>query len=125
MKGGYGGYDIWMIKKIAHAKWSNPINLGKRINTSMDELYPFLSSNNKLFFSSNGHLGMGGQDIFVVEINSSFKILSISNMDHPINSTNDDFGFVLLNNKVGFFTSNRKGSNFLDIYKVENNENGF
>ena len=124
MKGGYGGYDIWMIKKIADAKWSDPINLGKKVNTSMDELYPFLSSNDKLFFSSNGHLGMGGQDIFVAEINSYFKILSIRNLGYPINSTNDDFGFVLLNNKVGFFTSNRLGSNLLDIYKVENNENG-
>ena len=110
MKGGYGGKDIWMVKKIKRDEWSEPINLGDQINTSGDELFPFIHADGALYFASNGHVGMGGMDIYKGEFDLEGTLLSISNMKSPINSTQDDFGIIFeANNEVGYFSSNRSG----------------
>ena len=110
MKGGYGGKDIWMVKKIKRDEWSEPINLGDQINTSGDELFPFIHADGALYFASNGHVGMGGMDIYKGEFDLEGTLLSISNMKSPINSPQDDFGIIFeANNEVGYFSSNRSG----------------
>lgn len=123
MSGGFGGYDIWMIKRISHDKWTEPINLGNEINTSEDELYPYISeSNKKLFFSSNGHLGIGAFDIFHTNIDDNLNTRDVVNLGYPFNSPNDDLSFVSIDGKKGYLSSNRKGSSNFDIYFFNNEE---
>ena len=122
MKGGYGGYDIWMIKKKSNGVWSMPINLGMNVNTIKDELYPYISDNT-FYFSSNGHLGLGGFDIFKAGIDQYFNILYVDNMGYPVNSTNDDNALIFKNDSIGYLSSNRVGSINFDIYKLQNYEN--
>ena len=110
MEGGYGGKDIWMVKKMKRDEWSEPINLGDQINTSGDELFPFIHSDGALYFASNGHVGMGGMDIYKAEFEIEGTLLSISNMKSPINSSQDDFGIIFEGKReVGYFSSNRSG----------------
>ena len=110
MEGGYGGKDIWMVKKMKRDEWSEPINLGDQINTSGDELFPFIHSDGALYFASNGHVGMGGMDIYKAEFDIEGTLLSISNMKSPINSSQDDFGIIFEGKReVGYFSSNRSG----------------
>ncbi|MBL4578694.1 MAG: OmpA family protein [Flavobacteriales bacterium] len=110
LAGGYGGKDIWMVSKAGKRDdWSEPINLGPDINTSGDEMFPFLHEDGSLYFSSSGHIGMGGLDIF----HALYKGNSwgdVSNMRYPINSAGDDFSIIFEgSNNRGYFTSNRKG----------------
>lgn len=110
MNGGYGGKDIWMMKKMKRDEWSEPINLGDQINTSVDELFPFIHSDGAVYFASNGHVGMGGMDIYKAEFDSEGTLLSISNMKSPINSPLDDFGIIFEGkDERGYFSSNRSG----------------
>ncbi len=110
MKGGEGGKDIWMVKKMKRDKWSEPINLGDQINTSGDELFPFIHDDGALYFASTGHTGMGGMDIYKAEFDIEGTLLSISNMKSPINSSQDDFGIIFEGkDERGYFSSNRSG----------------
>ena len=110
MKGGFGGKDIWMVKKMKRDEWSEPINLGNQINTSGDELFPFIHADGSLYFASNGHVGMGGMDIYKAEFDTEGTLLSISNMKSPINSPLDDFGIIFEGkDERGYFSSNRSG----------------
>ncbi len=108
MKGGYGKKDIWVVD-ISGNSIGEPENLGPAINTPEDEMFPYVANDGTLYFSSRGHLGMGGLDIF----KSTFADGEWSepeNMKYPINSSYDDFGIVLENtNDAGFFSTNRKG----------------
>ena len=107
LPGGYGQTDIWKINKKGEG-WSEPINLGSNINTAGKEVFPFIHSDGTLYFSSDAHLGMGGLDIFKAtqQSNGSWEI---ENMRYPINSTHDDFGIEIQDEKEkGFFTSSRK-----------------
>ncbi|MDA9897973.1 OmpA family protein [Flavobacteriales bacterium] len=118
MKGGYGGKDIWFIKKLKRDEWSEPINLGDEINTSGNELFPFIHADGSLYFSSDGHLGMGGLDIFKAEFDSENNLRSVNNMNSPINSSNDDFGIIFEDEEErGYLSSNRIGSKGDDIYR--------
>jgi len=118
MKGGFGGKDIWVVKKEKRDEWSEPINLGEEINTEGDELFPFIHEDGSLYFSSNGLVGMGGMDIFRAEFDSENNLRSVSNMKSPINSPNDDFGIIFEGKKErGYFSSNRVGSKGDDIYQ--------
>ena len=110
MPGGYGGKDIWMAKRSKKNKaWDKPINLGSSINTEADEMYPFIRDDGSLYFSSNGHLGMGGLDIFKVEKNGD-KWGTPVNMKYPINSAADDFAIIFKDKTdEGYLSSNRKG----------------
>jgi peptidoglycan-associated lipoprotein len=112
MHGGYGGRDLWYMEFDKKSKsWGTPKNLGNTINTSGDEMFPFIAENGTLFFSSNGHPGLGGLDIFKAEKTTGDVVFGKPvNMNFPINSSSDDFGIVFEPGKdQGYFTSNRPG----------------
>ncbi len=118
--GGFGGVDLYKAEIFDKGRFGKPINLGKKINTEGDELFPFIHPKNEmLFFASNGRGGLGGLDIFLAQINKedqSFR--RVSNLGTPVNSNADDFGLILNEDQSkGYFSSNRvggKGSD--DIY---------
>lgn len=106
MPGGFGGMDIWMIQKTGQT-WSAPINMGDRINTKANEMFPFVHKDGTLYFSSNGHIGLGGLDIFKAELIAGTQ-WKVTNMGYPINSSKDDFGIIFEDNtERGFFSSSR------------------
>lgn len=113
MPGGYGGADLY-ISYNYNGSWSQPENLGPKINTTGNELFPKVYNDTTLYFSSSGLGGFGGLDLFV----SSFKNNRLSqpkNLGSPINSTDDDFSITLDETaRNGFFSSNRKGGAGLD-----------
>ncbi|MDR2886675.1 MAG: OmpA family protein [Bacteroidales bacterium] len=116
--GGYGGKDIWSSEKTGNA-WSKPVNLGPGINTAGDEQFPFVRNDGALYFSSDGHVGMGGLDIFkaVPQPDGSW---TVTNMKPPINSYSDDFGITFEGvSEKGMFSSTRKGRGNDDIYSFE------
>ena len=88
MPGGFGGMDIYMCKKLGN-KWSSPINLGNGVNTVYNELFPFYFGQGVLFFSSNGHAGLGGYDVFTTVLKKE-KWTNATNLSVPINSKSDD-----------------------------------
>lgn len=121
MKGSLGGSDIWKVQRMSESNpWGNPINLGPSINTTGDEMYPFIRNDGVLYFASDAHPGMGGLDIFRATKDDK-NTWTITNMQAPINSAQDDFGIVFQGNKeAGLFTSNRKGGRGEDdIYSFE------
>lgn len=111
MPGTYGGMDLYTVDVDSLGNFGKPRNLGSLVNTPMDELFPFYhSKNNLLFFSSDGHYGFGGLDVFVSRLDKSGKAKDLINPGEPLNSTSDDFGF--LNDalqKKGYFATNREG----------------
>ncbi len=110
--GGYGGTDIWKVSVDAEGNTGNPINLGYTVNTSQNEMFPYVESeNNMLYFSSDGHTGLGGLDIFYGYMNAAQTSISgLTNMGMPVNSEFDDFGFLIdANLEKGYFVSNRGG----------------
>ena len=113
MPGGFGGKDIWMAKRTKRTKpFDTPVNLGPTINTSGDEMFPYLREDGVLYFSSNGyeHLGMGGLDIFKTSFEDG-KWTAPENLKYPLNSAGDDFGIIFKGLKEeGYLSSNRKGS---------------
>lgn len=119
MPGGYGGMDLYMVIKINN-QWSEPINLGPEINTPQQEGFPFFHENGTLFFSSNGHKGQGGMDIFSIDLSGS-RWGQLTNLGAPLNSISDDFGFIMdSGGKKGYFSSNRKGGMGKDdLYSFE------
>lgn len=120
MPGGYGGKDIWRAGLFGN-EVSYIENLGPEINTAGDEMFPNMRNDSTLYFSSDGHPGMGGLDIFKAIYNKKTKNWSIENMGSPINSQADDFGLTFEGEKeAGFFSSNRGDGRGLDhIYSFE------
>lgn len=116
--GGKGGNDIWVAtRKNRTEQFGRPKNLGDQINTTGDEVFPFLKNDTLLYFSSNGHTSIGGLDIFVSRLNDRREWEIPQNMGSPMNSNYDDFGIVFHSEKnEGFFSSNRKLSSGDDIY---------
>jgi len=117
MPGGYGRADIYFSVKQHDGEWGPPNNLGQGVNTSGDDMFPFIANDGTLYFASNGHMGLGGLDIFYSKrVNGNWT--RPVNLGAPINSNLDDFGYVLRsNNKDGYFVSNRPGgSGDDDIY---------
>ena len=114
MPGGYGGNDIWKVTKINGDQWGTPVNLGIDINTPGDELFPYLRSDQTLYFSSNGHVGFGGLDIYkAIELED--KKYQVTNMGQPINSISDDFGITFFEEREsGFLSSSRDNSRGID-----------
>lgn len=114
MPGCVGKTDIWYCDKGVGDTWKTPQNMGVPVNTTEDEAFPTIGKNGDLYFSSNGHAGMGGFDIYKL---SQGKTSVVANMKPPFNSSYDDFYLTSLDNKTGYFSSNRpggKGSD--DIY---------
>lgn len=106
MPGGQGGMDLWKISLDEYG-YGAPENLGPQINTFADEVFPSFRANGELYFSSDGHPGMGGLDLFRAEQDSS-GIWTMENLGSPMNSAGDDFGMTFegLHNR-GFFSTNR------------------
>jgi outer membrane protein OmpA-like peptidoglycan-associated protein len=124
--GGMGGTDIYVSKK-EDDKWSSPENLGKAVNTEGNEAFPFYFNNgekNILYFSSNGRPGLGGLDIYSAEIKGSV-LQNAVHISAPINSSKDDFGFIInTQHENGYFSSNR--DSIVDkIYKFSINNSEF
>jgi len=124
MPGGLGGMDLY-VSDWDGAHWSEPVNLGPDINTARNEVFPYYHDNGALFFASEGHRGLGGLDIFMVDV-SGAKWGNVSNLGAPINTSSDDFGLVLdKESEKGFFASDRPGGlGKDDIYFFET-EGGF
>ncbi len=106
MPGGQGGMDLWKISLDEHG-FAVPENLGPQINTQSNEVFPTFRPNGEMYFSSNGHPGMGGLDLFRAEQDSTGQ-WSIENLGYPMNSAGDDMGMTFegLSNR-GFFSTNR------------------
>lgn len=119
MPGGYGGMDLYFVEK-RYGEWTAPINLGPDINTSRNEVFPFMHDNGTLFFASDGHEGLGGLDIYMINIQGR-RWGKLVNLGEPFNSMKDDLGLILdIRGVKGFLASNRdggKGSD--DIYIFE------
>ena len=116
--GGFGKKDIWMVRKSGNG-WGEPLNLGPDINTSGDELFPYVRSDGTLYFSSDGHIGMGGLDIFKANHQPDGSWI-VQNMKAPINSSADDFSIVFEDgNERGIFSSTRKGRGNDELYSFE------
>lgn len=121
MPGGFGGTDIYKASILADGNIGNPENLGVKVNTNGNESFPFVSANNQLYFASNGHIGLGGLDIFVADISSEGIVSAIQHGGKLLNSSRDDFGFVLNKELTsGYFSSNRDGGvGSDDIYQFQ------
>ncbi|MFN8353260.1 MAG: OmpA family protein [Spirosomataceae bacterium] len=118
MPGGFGGTDVYSVT-YDNGKWGQPVNLGKTVNSKGNEMFPFVDEYGNLYFSSDGHSGLGDLDIFFVEIRDVKPIGKIMNLGAPINSPKDDFGIITDGDrKTGYFSSNRKkGGADDDIYR--------
>lgn len=119
MEGGLGGTDIY-VSYYHKNQWTYPINVGEPVNTTGNEMFPFIHKDNHLYFASDGHQGLGGLDMFESVVGQDGVITKVKNLGKPINSEQDDFGLVLDEVKRhGYFTSNREGgSGGNDIYKL-------
>ena len=123
MPGGVGGYDIWRVR-ITAAGLGGVENLGEPINTPGDEMFPTFRPNGDLYFSSNGHVGMGGLDIYIAKVDKKTRQYKVTHPGYPLNSEADDFGMTFEGpHNRGFFSSNRKdGRGYDHIYSFENPE---
>ena len=123
MPGGMGGYDIWRVR-ITPSSLGGVENLGAPINTPGDEMFPTFRPNGDLYFSSNGHIGMGGLDIYIARIDEKTQQYKIEHPGYPLNSEADDFGMTFEGpHNRGFFSSNRKdGRGYDHIYSFNNPE---
>lgn len=123
MKGGYGGKDIWRAKM--HGNTVDYIeNLGPEINTAGDEMFPYMFNDSVMYFSSDGHIGMGGLDIYRAEYDKKTSKWRVENLRYPINSSADDFGITFDAEGIeGFFSSNRGDAKGYDhIYAFVNKD---
>lgn len=108
LPGGYGGMDLYAVEK-ENGKWSKLVNLGGAVNTSGNEVFPFLAADGTLYFSSDAHGGFGQLDIYYTQRQLGEWTAPV-NLGVPFNSPSDDFGFVVdRDNKNGYFSSDRKG----------------
>ena len=119
MPGTIGQSDLFKVKINDDGSYGTPENLGNTINTEGKETFPFITDENELYFASDGHLGLGGLDIFVSKINSDGTFGKVQNIGSDANSPKDDFAFLIdTKSRIGFFTSNRDGGQgYDDIYK--------
>ncbi|WP_051691870.1 OmpA family protein [Pedobacter borealis] len=116
MPGGKGGVDLYVSTRANFKdEWGKPVNLGNKVNTEGDEMFPTLYNDSTLFFSSTGHAGLGGLDIFEIPIRNAEIVGVPLNLGAPVNSSSDDFSFIRSESGYkGFFSSNRLGTD--DIY---------
>ncbi len=123
MPGGQGGYDLWRVR-LTGAGLGGVENLGDKINTPGDEMFPTFRPNGDLYFSSNGHQGLGGLDIYIATIDKDTKKFKLEHPGYPLNSQADDFGMTFEGpHNRGFFSSNRNDARGWDhIYSFEKPE---
>ncbi|MCQ2351152.1 MAG: OmpA family protein [Paludibacteraceae bacterium] len=120
MVGSIGGKDIWRTHQV-EGEWSVPENLGATINTEGEEMFPYFGPDGTLYFSSDGHNGFGGLDIYSAEFKGDSIGWEVTNLQQPINSRYDDFGITIASSgDWGYFSSNRGDrKNYDHIYKFE------
>ena len=119
--GGYGGVDLYSAKRNSRGRFYKVKNLGPEINTTGNDMFPYVSDDGHLYFASDGHPGFGGLDIFVARRQNGET--SVENLGEPLNSNADDFGMYLFKADRGFFTSNRDGgAGDDDIYTFINED---
>jgi len=110
MKGGFGGTDLYMSRRGAENKWSDPVNLGPVINTFGDEMFPGVSDNGDFYYASEGQPGFGGLDLFITRQMDDSTWFKPQNLGQAVNSSYDDFALSMSkNNTNGLFSSNRPG----------------
>ena len=121
MPGSIGQTDIFMVEVYEDGSFSEPRNLGPEINTEQREMFPFINDK-KLYFSSDGHTGLGGLDVYEVTYEEENGFLDVHNLGQPINSNKDDFSYIINEeSQKGYFASNREGGKGDDdIYSFEN-----
>ncbi|NER16365.1 OmpA family protein [Spongiivirga citrea] len=121
-EGGFGESDLYEVEILGDGIFGEPKNLGPAINTEGRESFPFISSTNRLYFSSNGHPGLGMMDVFTCDFEKpNFQVYNIG---EPVNSTKDDITFIVNEaDKNGYFASNRDfGKGAYDIYQFNRKE---
>ncbi len=119
--GGYGGMDLYVVKKLPNGEWGQAYNLGSQVNTPYNENSPFVHPTGEVFyFCSEGHKNMGGYDIFKASFNERGEYSNPENMGVPINTNEDDMFFVMnTDGKIGYLSSERNGGfGSHDIYEV-------
>lgn len=105
--GTLGGQDIWKVEVKGGDSYGEPVNLGPKVNTEGKESFPYITDDNKLYFSTDRPGGLGGLDVFVIDFN---KGTEAKNVGAPVNTAKDDFAFSFNTTKnIGFFSSNRSG----------------
>lgn len=110
MPGGFGGTDIYVSDIDGDGNFGEPKNLGNVVNTEGNESFPFIHKDGVLYFSSDGHVGMGLLDVFATVTDNEGNYLNVINLGDPINSKKDDFTFYLSEDGFeGYVASNRKG----------------
>lgn len=119
--GGYGGVDLYSARRNARGRFFKVKNLGPEINTTGNDMFPYISDDGHLYFSSDGHPGFGGLDLLIAQRRNG--VTTIENLGVPINSNADDFGMYLFKADRGFFSSNREGGKGDDdIYTFVNED---
>ena len=118
--GGFGQYDIYSAPIDTDGSVGEATNMGQKLNTEGQEMFPFISSSNNLYFSSNGHLGLGGMDVFFAKLVDG-KVGPVRNIGIPVNGNADDFAFSMNEEtEEGFVSSNREGGKGSDdIYAIK------
>lgn len=119
--GGYGGMDLYVVKKLPNGQWGQAYNLGSEVNTPYNENSPFVHPTGEvIYFCSEGHKNMGGYDIFKASFNERGEYSNPENMGVPINTNEDDMFFVMnTDGKIGYLSSERNGGfGSHDIYEV-------
>ncbi|MBT8264365.1 MAG: OmpA family protein, partial [Muriicola sp.] len=107
--GSLGETDLFVVDVLGNGSFSEPRNLGPEINTERKEMFPYVNDK-KLYFSSNGHVGLGGLDVYEVPFDEENGFGEVKNMGKPVNSKKDDFSFIVNEEtQKGFFASNRRG----------------
>ena len=118
--GGFGGKDIWMTQFVGVGVWTDPINLGERINTKGDESTPFIHWDNAhLYFASTGHLGIGGSDLFVADRKGEGWSEPV-HLGRPLNTQGEESGLIVSpDGKTGFFSTDggEEGKGMIDLYQ--------
>ena len=120
--GGVGGKDIWKTTMLEEGVFSEPVNLGKPINTSADEITPFFHPNGvTLYFSSSGHKGMGGEDLFYSTLNADGSWSEPVNLGYPINTIDNEIGLIVnaMGDKAYIATNKKGGFGDMDLYWFE------
>jgi Tol biopolymer transport system component len=123
--GGFGGSDIYMVRKLPTGEWGKEVNLGAAINTSGDEDSPYIHPDNQtLFFSSTEHLSMGGFDIFKTSLSDSMEWQTPVNVGYPINTPEDDLFYLPLADGQRVYMASRRdgGMGNSDLYLIELND---
>ena len=108
MPGSIGGVDIWKVAIAETGNYGTPENLGKKVNTEGNESFPFITSENVLYFSSDAKQGLGAMDVYSIDLKGNSEAI---NVGKPVNSEKDDFAFTFNESKnIGFVSSNRNGN---------------